>query len=170
MDMIDSYYLWLMPQKEMYDEFQKIIQDLSETYGTPAFEPHVTLVSGLNGNDNAFVEKIDAFVRGKHKFSVTAKNIDYAHGFLTALFLNIQNNPAIDQINAQGCEHLKPFGQDPYRPHLSLLYGDITSQEKKRIIADLNLAGKVITFDKIKLIKGHSDVEQWRIIREWGLR
>ena len=47
MDLANSYYLWLMPQKEMYDEFQKIIQDLSEAYGTPAFEPHVTVVSGL---------------------------------------------------------------------------------------------------------------------------
>lgn len=170
MDLANSYYLWLMPQKEMYDEFQKIIQDLSEAYGTPAFELHVTLVSGLSGNENHLVKKIDAFVHGKHSLSLTMKGIDYIHGFFTALFLNIQNTPEIDQLNTQARKHLKPLGQGLYHPHLSLLYGDITSQEKERIIANLNLSSKTITLDKLKLVKGHSDVTQWRAIREWSLQ
>ncbi len=170
MDLANSYYLWLMPQKEMYDEFQKIIQDLSEAYGTPAFEPHVTLVSGFSGNEDHLVKKTDAFARGKHSFSVTMEGIDYTHGFLTALFLNIQNTLKIDQFNTQARKHLKPFGQGPYHPHLSLLYGDITSQEKKRIIASLNLLPRTITLDKLKLVQGHSNVTQWRVIREWSLQ
>jgi len=170
MDLLNSYYLWLMPQKETVDQLQKIIQGLSEAYGTPVFEPHVTLISGLSGNEDALVKKIDAFTLGKRKFSVTTKGIDYARGFFTALFLNIQNTPEIDQLNTQVREYLKPFGQGPYHPHLSLLYGDITSQEKERIIAGLNLAGQTITLDKLKLVKGHSDVAQWQVIGEWGLQ
>jgi len=169
MDLANSYYLWLMPQKEMYDEFQKIIQNLSETYGTPAFEAHVTVVSGLSGNEDHLVKKIDTFARGKHSLSVTMKDIYYTHGFFTVLFLNIQNTPKIDQLNTQAREHLKPFGQGPYHPHLSLLYGDITSQEKERIIANLTLLPRIITLDKLKLVKGHSDVTQWQVIREWSL-
>jgi len=166
---MDSHYLWLVPQKETYDEFQKIIQDLSKTYGTPRFEPHVTLVSGLRGNEVSLVEKIDAFALRKHRFSVTTKGMDYIRGFFTSLLLNIQNTPAIDQFNAQARQYLTPFGQGPYHPHLSLLYGDITSQEQKRIIAGLNCAGQTILLNKLKLVKGHSDVSQWRVIREWSL-
>ena len=169
MDLAHSYFLWLMPQREMYDAFQRIIQDLSKTYGTCVFEPHVTLVTGLSGDEDVLVKKIDAFARGKHKFSVAAKGIDYTHGFLTALFLKIQNTPAIDQLNMQAREHLAPFGQGPYHPHLSLLYGDITSQEKEHIIAGFNLVLQTITFNKLKLIKGHSDVTQWQGIGEWDL-
>lgn len=170
MDLAHSYFLWLMPQKEIADTFQEIVQNLSETYGTPAFEPHVTLVSGLSDNDDRLVKKIDVFARGKPKYSVTTKGIDYIHGFFTALILNIQNTPEIDQLNTQAREHLKPFGQGPYHPHLSLLYGDITSQEKERIIAGLNLAGQAITLDKLKLVCGHLDVEQWRVVGEWSLQ
>jgi len=170
MDLINSYYLWLIPQKAARDEFQKIIQNLSEAYGTPAFEPHVTLVSGLSGNEEHLVKKIDAFARGKYSLSVAMKGIDYTHGFFTALFLNIPNTPAIDQLHTQAREHLKPFGQGPYHPHLSLLYGNITVQEKERIIANLNLSPQTITLDKLKLVKGHSDVTQWRVIREWPLQ
>jgi len=169
MDLMDSYYLWLVPQKETYDEFQKIIQDLSKTYGTPVFEPHITMVTGLSGDENVLVEKIDAFVLGKHKLYSTTTDIDYVHGFFTALYLNIQNTLAIDQLNAQARQCLAPFGQGPYHPHLSLLYGDITSQERERIIADLNCTGQTILFNKLKLVRGHSDVSQWRVIREWSL-
>jgi len=169
MELTDSHYLWLMPQKETYDEFQKIIEDLSKTYGTPPFEPHVTLVSGLSGNEDLLIEKIDAFGLGKHKFSVTTEGIDYIHGFFTSLHLNIQNTPEIDQFNAEARQHLKPFGQGPYHPHLSLLYGDITSQDRKHIIADLNCTGQTILFNKLKLVKGHSDVSQWQVIKEWDL-
>ena len=169
MELTDSHYLWLMPQKETYDEFQKIIQDLSKAYGTPRFEPHVTLVSGLSGNKDLLVEKIDALTLGKHKFSVTTKGVDYIRGFFTSLLLNIQNTPEIDQLNAQARQYLTPFGQGPHHPHLSLLYGDITSQEQKRIIADLNCAGQTILLNKLKLVRGHSDVSQWRVIKEWSL-
>jgi len=170
MNLIDSYYLWLMPQKEMVDEFQKIIQGLSEAYGTPVFEPHVTLITGLRGNEDNLVNEIGAFTLRKRKISVTTKGINYMHGFFTALFLNIQNTPEIDQLNTQAREFLTPFGQGSYHPHLSLLYGDITSQEKKRIFADLNLAPQTITLDKLKLIKGHSNVAQWQVIGEWSLQ
>jgi len=170
MDLANSYYLWLMPQKGMVDEFQKIIQDLSEAYDTPDFEPHVTLVSGLSGNEDHLVKIIDAFTRGKHSLSVTINGIDYMHGFFTALVFNIQNTPEIDLFNAQTREHLNPFDQGPYHPHLSLLYGDITEEEKEHIIANLNLLPRTITLDKLKLVKGHSEIERWRVIREWSLQ
>jgi len=169
MELADSFYLWLMPQKETYDEFQKIIQDLSKTYGTPRFEPHVTLVSGLSGKEDLLVEKIDALALGKHEFSVTTKDIDYRHGFFTSFLLNIQNTPEIDQFNEQARQHLTPFGQGPYHPHLSLLYGDITSQEQKRIIADLNCTGQTILLNTLKLVRGDSDVSQWQVIRARSL-
>ena len=66
MSLADSYYFWLMPNKETYDTFQKIIHDLSHTYDTPTFEPHVTLVTGLSGDENDLVEKIDVFAQEKH--------------------------------------------------------------------------------------------------------
>ena len=90
MDLADAHYLWLMPQKETYDEFQKIIQVLSKTYGTPRFEPHVTLVSGLSGKIDLLVKKIDALALGKRKFAVATKDIDYIHGFFTSLLLYVQ--------------------------------------------------------------------------------
>jgi len=169
MDLANSHYLWLMPQKETFDEFQTIIQDLSKTYGTPHFEPHVTLISGLSGNKDLLIEKIDALVLGKHKFSVTIKDIDYIRGIFTSLLLNVQNTPEIDQLNAQARQHLTPFGQGPYHPHLSLIYGNITSQERKHIIADLNCVGQTILLNKLRLVVGHSDVSQWRVIKEWSL-
>ena len=169
MDLMASFYLWLIPQKETYDEFQKIIADLSKTYGTPLFEPHVTVVTGLRGNEDALTEKIDAFALGKHALSVISKGMDYKRGFFTALFLNIQRSSEIDRLNTQARQDLTPFGQGPYHPHLSLLYGNITSQEQERIVADHNYAGQTILLNKLKLIKGHSDVSQWRVIREWSL-
>lgn len=169
MDPLNSYYLWLIPQKEMYGAFQMIIKGLSKLYTTPVFEPHITLSIGLSGDENDLIKKTDAFVRKKYKFSVNTKDIKYTQGFLKALFLNIANTPAINEFNAQAVEHFKPLSHGPFQPHMSLLYGDITPDEKERIIAELNFLPRTITFDKLKLIKGHPDVTQWQVIREWSL-
>ena len=112
MELVNSYYFWLIPQKETYDKFQKIIHALGQTYDTPTFEPHVTLVSGLNKNEAHLIEKINAFVQGKHSLSVVPEGIDYAQGMFTALYLKIHNTPAIDQLNAQASKDLQPLDQD----------------------------------------------------------
>jgi len=153
----------------MAEVFYGIIQDLSQTYGTPVFEPHVTIVSGLSGDEEALVSTIDAFAASKEILSAPVEGLDYQEGFFKALFLNVQNTPALDQLNQQARMRLNPFGQGVYEPHLSLLYGDITVEEKNQIIAQLTLPFQTITFDRLKLVQGHSDVTQWRVVKTWSL-
>jgi len=169
MDLVDSYYFWLLPQKEVQAIFRNIIQNLSQTYDTPVFEPHVTLVSGLSGDENLLIKKIDSFTRNKKAIAVTLNDIDYTHGFFNALFIKIHNTPEIDQLNKQTRNYLRPFDQGHYHPHLSLLYGNITKEEKKHIISKLNISSKKIILDKLNLVRGNADVTQWRNIKEWSL-
>jgi len=100
---------------------------------------------------------------------VTSDRIDYQAGFFKALFFKIQNTPKLNQLNHQAREQLHPFGQGPYQPHLSLLYGDITVKEKNQIIAELALPVQPILLDKLKLVKGHKNTTQWQVIKEWDL-
>lgn len=44
--------LWIVPSGETYNLLQNQINTLSEVHKTPTFEPHVTLVSGVDLNPN----------------------------------------------------------------------------------------------------------------------
>ena len=169
MDLANSYYFWLVPQKKIFIAFQKIINQLSLKYSTPSFEPHVTIVSGLSGDECLLLKKIDAFADNQKIISTHIRTLDYQEGFFKALFINIQKTPELIQLNKDASAYLNPFGQTEYLPHLSLLYGKITIKEKNEIISQLTLPFKALQFDKLKLIKGNSDVKKWCVIKTWDL-
>lgn len=169
MKLASSYYLWLMPEQKTFDRLHKIIQELSRRHGTPLFEPHVTLVSGLRGSDEELMSAIEQFAGGVSPLATALDGMDYTHGFFTALFIRTEITPEFVELNTRARALLKPFGQGSYEPHLSLLYGEITVEEKERIIEELNHLPKSITLDRLQLVEGNQDVTRWRVVKEWPL-
>ncbi len=169
MDLAHSYYLWLMPDEANFTKYQAIIHNLSKTYTTPCFEPHVTLVSGLSAPVDKLKEKIALLAKDAIAQTLTFTTIEYTHGFFTALYLKAICTDAINQMNQDARLLLNPFGQKEYIPHLSLLYGDITEEEKQTIINHLDFSKEEMTFTKLQLVKGNKDVNAWQIIDAWPL-
>lgn len=46
---MSQFFLWLTSVGEGYDRVAELIDQLSERYRGPRFEPHLTLLGGLEG-------------------------------------------------------------------------------------------------------------------------
>ena len=57
------YSLWLIPEGEDGRQLADIIARLSERFGTPTFDPHVTLLGGLLGPEKELVTRISQITR-----------------------------------------------------------------------------------------------------------
>jgi len=159
-----SYAVWLVPCAEQRDELQKTIDSLATRFGTPSFEPHATLCSGVwKGSEKELIEQINQ-LQPKLPIELAANDIDWTDHWSTFFFLKLAGAEDLSKQAEKLIEdsHLPKVG-----PHLSLLYGTKNiSMDRNAIRAALNVP-PAITFDALALVcpetgKWH-DFESWTI-------
>jgi hypothetical protein len=51
-----GYSLWLMPIGDIYRRLSETISQLSSEYGTPNFQPHITLLGELSEDEEYIIK------------------------------------------------------------------------------------------------------------------
>ena len=169
----EGYSIWLIPTGETYQKLAKIISALSEKYSTPNFEPHVTLIGGgdLIGTEEEAVSKTLKLTEALKPFEIKLAKADYFNEYFKCLFIRAEKTKEVIEANDIARKHLNLKPIPDYMPHLSLMYGDINSEIKEKILADLerefNLSFEV---KSIHLFSTTGEVKDWYKIKEFPLK
>lgn len=158
-----KHAIWLRPFGEAAFELRQRIKKLSEQFHTPPFEPHITLLSGLRRGETELTQLSDTLAGSLSPFEVELTELGYRDHYYQSLFIHVKQTPAF--INAQNTAE-KLFGcksQEPYRPHLSLLYGNIPVEEKRKVMNTMRRSFP-ITFQvhSLLLIQSEGEVKDWK--------
>ncbi|HKL18630.1 MAG TPA: 2'-5' RNA ligase family protein [Halalkalibaculum sp.] len=131
----DKYSLWLRPHGDIAFSIQQRINKLSDKYGTPSFEPHVTLLSGIRYGETELIQLTETLAGALSPFDLLLTKAGYRDKFYQSLFVHIKKSSEL--MNAYNTA-LQLFGyeaDEDFIPHLSLMYGDISREEKERILS-----------------------------------
>ena len=128
-----GYALWLMPGGQRYRDLTCRIQTWSRRHSTPRFEPHVTLLSGITLPEREALSRAAALARGLAPFEVRLGEVDFTDEYFRCLFLRVQSTEPLVHVHRRACEVFGLRDRRPYLPHLSLLYGSLPLEVKKRI-------------------------------------
>jgi len=71
-----GYSIWLMFEKNLEEYFQSLINQFSSELNSPNFLPHITLIAGLDGNEDELIKRFDNFFQ-LHSFEVKCNGIAY---------------------------------------------------------------------------------------------
>jgi len=127
--------LWLVPAAEDREKLQSVISKVSSKHSSPTFEPHITLVSLPSDSDSSIPH-----LNNLTSFEVTFLPIAAGHTFFQSVLIPIPASPELLDLRVSTCDALKvPF--QPYFPHFSLYYGDVSNEEREAIIAELHTDG-----------------------------
>lgn len=127
--------LWLRPEGEVRGKIIELMGRLRERGGGPAFEPHVTLVGGIDADARDAESKLDRLAARIRPFTLKLGRLDWREERFRCLFALVE--PSAELAAARRAA-LKVFGgapADPYEPHLSLLYGEIDGALKRELAA-----------------------------------
>lgn len=159
------YSLWLRPFGNAAYQLQHQIEELSNQYDTPVFEPHVTLLGGLRFGETELTHLTETLAASLHPFEIALTRAGYMDTYYQSLFVHVKKSEAL--MNARETAE-KLFGREPeeeYVPHLSLLYGDLSRNEKERI---LNVIGRKFhiqfSVHNVLLINTTGKPEEWEKI------
>ena len=129
-----EYSLWLMPSGDVYDELAKLNSRLSREYGSPSFEPHVTLIGELVGPKGDILHRTSELAAIVRPYTIRLTRVGYSPEFSRCLFIKAEETDDVMQANLRARQIFGLEQESIYIPHLSLMYGRFNPEKKEEII------------------------------------
>jgi len=164
-----GYSIWLMPAGTVYDALREQISDLSREFGTPTFEPHVTLMGGLEGKEHdvaASTARLAGIVRPYRIILRGAAQTDY---YFRCVFSTADKEDEVMDANRAAKEVFGRHDDAPYMPHLSLVYGNLPEETRNALVAKFDDLVAEFPVDRLHLFRTEGIVPQWRKVDEFAL-
>ena len=156
-----------MPKKEVYVKFATLIEDLSEKYGSKLFEPHVTVLGDIAGDEQDVIAKAHIAVTGHKPFEVNLTSAGYTNEFFRQLFVKAEKSEQLFKLHKDARKVYGMPSKDAYAPHLSLLYGEHPTATKEETIKEIGKDfGDTFMADAIYVVLSSKDVpiEEWNVV------
>lgn len=163
-----SFSIWLMPEESLKNQLSRIINALSEKYGGPTFEPHVTLVSGFLGKERILLKKAKALSNKIKPFEVIFDKVTYLNEFFRSIFLEVKLTDVLQNAKELACKEFDDYRTD-YLPHMSLAYGNYNLSTKLQMVGEIGIIPDGFWADKIFLAHNNEIDLKWKVIRDFKL-
>jgi putative hydrolase of the HAD superfamily len=163
----EPFSVWLKPQHSDSVEIARLIAGLNEKYGTPKFEPHLTLYSGAGTDRDSLRRVVAEQIAGLEPITLKILGIRASEEYFKTLFIEFEDNVLLNDLNRKIKAALKQDSGYTLRPHLSLMYLDLEIDLKWEIARTISIRNAQIVFDEIMLISPGNKTLGWRDIENW---
>lgn len=156
-----GYSILLVPNdKKAYRLYYQTIKKLSKQHHTPLFNPHITLLGSITGQEKDIVTKTGNLAQELKPCLISFDNLGMEQFFFRSLYLEAKPTKQLLQTNQKAGTI---FGTNfPFMPHLSLLYSNLSDRQKRAIITSLeSQQWPDFTVDALHLYKCDGEVEDW---------
>lgn len=166
-----GYSIWLMLDPETHQKIKNIISKICNKYGTPYFEPHITLIGSIEGDEEEIKRKTADLVTGTGPFKVALSGVELADNYFKTIYTPIVDNEEISEANLRAKGKFDKLGMPKYMPHLSFAYGNFTPEERAEIgaLIEQELSDRTAIVEGFSLYKTDGFVENWVNIGEFKL-
>ncbi|KAB5534239.1 hypothetical protein DKX38_017325 [Salix brachista] len=127
-----DYSVWAIPPEDVGARLKRLMAGLTSEFGGPQFEPHVTVVGANSLTEQDALEKFNSACDGMQAYNATVDRVATGTFFYQCVYLLLHPMPEVVEPSAHCTGHFGYKSSTPYMPHLSLLYGDLTDDEKKK--------------------------------------
>jgi 2'-5' RNA ligase len=163
--------IWLSPEEEEADLLRPLIRDLARELGTPAFEPHVTLLPGLLGSQETIVRTAGQLLTadletmrvplGPPRAGPPPFRCLYLPVVLT--FRLVHAHAVLRQAFALGDDR-------PFDPHLSLVYGRLDDEPGRRLAEEIaQKAPSRLRLGALEVVRTEGPVATWQSVARFPL-
>jgi Cyclic phosphodiesterase-like protein len=157
---------WLIPTEHDRVMYQRLIDTLAQTYDAPSFTPHVTIDFGEYQSNLEIDKLIQMAIESIAPFSMRCDRILYSAQFTKTLFVQLDAHPSLHQLfdRFKTASITSDFVLDP---HLSLIYGSLSLEQKQHLAETLTLPKSPIWFDEIRAIVAPIEAETYEAVTQW---
>lgn len=168
-----GYSLWLVPKRndETFLFLKGLIDKVAAEYKTISFDPHVTLLGGINESAQNVYEKTSRLATKLSPYEIKLGKIGSNRSYFQVLFSKvIETNPVIHANTV--AQHVFGMNSDKYFPHLSVAYGDFSKDQinfLKTNLGKYSLPEKDFVVEDVELWSTEGSVNEWYKIETFSL-
>ncbi len=166
---------WLIPSAPRRNFFSTLITELAQRFDAPIFEPHLSIfVEPASDAHARRVIKEVAADFGQIRMSVVG--VRFSEEFFKTVFVQFSASAAVAQLSAAIQSHSVHAGAYHIDPHLSLIYKNMSPDDKNRLAGSLRLPFDEVMFDSVAAInvpngaRTRAGVESWETVAERRLK
>ena len=128
------YHLWLNPSGDLFGSLKGLMVRLCQEYRGPEFDPHITLLGDIDGDEEECCEKVNGLAHSLRTMEIRCKELAYQEDYFHCLYITVENTPVLANARQEATRIFGQASRSPFHPHVSLLYGLFPSRVKKSII------------------------------------
>lgn len=150
--------LWLLPAEKDEAVLQRLAAGLAERFGVVSFLPHLTLHSGpFPAKGTPEVPELSS------PLELEVTRIDASSLFTESLVLRFPEDARLTALAEAYRSRIGDASAYELRPHLSLLYANLSLAEKRELARELSASGELpgrVRFDRLCLVEHPEGVER----------
>lgn len=164
------YAIWLNPDALCIEFVQPIMDKLRLNHNGPAFNPHLTLTSGITGPEGQIIDRFRSCAESQSPFALESQGIGVSGNFFRAITVGYSLPEELLRFRNTVRQQFQLEANSHYHPHLSLAYGEIPDAALQDTKEDLaQHAWPNITISSISLWRLKGPVENWRMTEHAAL-
>jgi 2'-5' RNA ligase len=154
--------LWLVPEGEIHRRLAARIGELSRRFGTPPFDPHVTLLPGIEMDDDTARLRTGELAARLGPIRVQLTTAGQEDEYFRSVFIDVDPGPELLEARRLSTRVFGIERAAPFRPHLSLLYGDLKEEQRRHAVGSVAEGGVAFLVRRLELVRTAGRVEEWR--------
>jgi 2'-5' RNA ligase len=157
----------MMPARGKPNEkLKRIITNLSGKYDSPVFDPHVTLLGGIVGEEKKVIKDFEEFANEFKNINISLSRLADSEAYFKCVFANVKKTNAVMSANKK-CRSVFPSVGNSYMPHLSLIYGCYTKKTRNDIKKQLGNEVNALLFPvgSLCLYDTSGEIAYWKNIK-----
>lgn len=165
-----TYCLWLEPTGKTHELLATTIAQLSQEYGGPLFDPHVTLLGDIAGQEGKLLHKTEKLAHALSPFDLTLTVPAFQDQYFRCVFMGVEETSTLLEAHTLARKVFHKEDAPPYMPHLSLLYGSYPRALKEQISGAVPTSLRVqFTASAVTVfrVEGNSP-NDWRKVQTFG--
>jgi len=156
--------IWLVPEGDVREKLAARIAELSRRYGTPSFEPHVTLLGGIGEGEGEVLRRGALLAASARPIAIRLSAVRRGDEYFRCLFLEAERSPDLLAAHEHASDLLGARGRAPFLPHLSLLYGRLAAEDVSATDEALHAVALPVAFEArcLEIHRTEGTVPEWR--------
>lgn len=160
-----KYSIWLIPPEPVYSEIKKIIDSLSNEYGAPKAEPHLTVVGNIEKNLSEVNEKAEELAESACSLELSLGPVSFSTTFFQCVFVRVNSTAELMDLNLTA-KKLLNMENTVFMPHISLLYGDFTMKQREKVASSIGNLSAVFKINQCVIVPSTQNPEEWSRLEE----
>ncbi len=167
-NMTHQLALWFVPNGDRRLALRRGIEALARRYDTVAFDPHVTLLGGIRLSEEEARFRLSGLATVLGQVPIRLTVTSWGREYYQCVFVEVDRDERLIAARDRARTLFAVETEATYRPHLSLVYGDVDVGLRQRIANELgsSLRGEGFNASTVQLWNVTGGVGEWAFVAD----